>query len=212
MKSLKHETPKTKRAPQGVTLPPRGAIRNCSKKELPAHDKKVKSGDGKRTYRPEFRYGNGHVYVETVRALHKPSHYQLFWDRVRCSNLADAKRNAWLNRAKIEFLDTAGLTPVDMVDYHPDEHGITLDHWRVYRDAEGRLLLTSEPYNGWGDLKEAELTPLQGGWTGFLMPDWFGFWNPPDTRLIFLAPPGGADLAPIAGAALRSLKPIPREF
>jgi hypothetical protein len=200
---------------------PRDAVKKSDNPNLSASPRKVKLASGKRHLCLQFPFrGENRVYKEKIEALHELSFYGDTWSskHTRAYDLAGAKRHAFLDRSKIEFIDTARLAPTTGTESPYGPHGVEVDHTRAFRDASGDLLFSAEPYHGWGDLKEAELTPLRGGWVGSLMPEGYGFHNPgygapqTHTRLIFLSPPGGADLAPIVETALRVLKPIPREL
>ncbi len=106
-------------------------------------------------------------------------------------------------RRIIEFMDTTGLQPsTDLDRLFPSGRGLPnyADHTQLWRDAERRLLLTTEPYY----LPKRLSTPP--GWRAVALPPGYGLWREAlshdvaQTEFIWLSPiVGGVDLEALAG-------------
>lgn len=108
------------------------------------------------------------------------------------------------NQRIIDFMDATGLIPSDAWRsiFKPEVARFEAwDHPLVWRQPDGRYIVTTEPY--WGR-KETPIPP--NGWA--IAPvEGFGIWNPPHTKLFVLSlPKRGGDVAAVVQALSKLLK------
>lgn len=107
-------------------------------------------------------------------------------------------------RRVIEFMDRTELLPSPrLFRLFPWSRGLPgyADHTLLWRDAEKRLLMTTEPYG----MPERLMAPPPG-WRALALPPGYGLWTALDpdgyapTGFIWLTPiDGGVDLEALAG-------------
>lgn len=130
---------------------------------------------------------------------------------------------AFAARSVVAFMDLTDLSPCDdwkavfgrdeddafdeEEDQIWDAEPPGFDHTRIWRAADGRYVVTTEPYDErW---KEAATWCADRGWACEVLPPGVGMWNPAGangTRLVLISTAGkGAAIAPLIPALLAAM-------
>lgn len=145
---------------------------------------------------------------EKVPANHPKQHYQKFqWIRKNFEAIGPSESSAYAGldvmRRAVEFMDATELTPSNAWSRifrgpyrHRNPEGF--DHTSVWRDAEKRYVITTEPYIGQDAVAEIQGWCEAYGWRIAVAPKGLGIWNPcctdcsvdcgAHTQLIVLSP------------------------
>lgn len=147
---------------------------------------------------------------ETIKlaALQPRKHYGDLGDYpgIKRIRAREAKRLAFSARSLVAFMDVTGLRSSEAwsdvfqrVDWgREDRRGLPLrpsgdqgfDHTRLWRTADKRYVVTTEPYNT-GPVDRAKAWCAAQGWPCEAFPPFVGFWNPDGeqgTLLLMMSP------------------------
>jgi hypothetical protein len=153
---------------------------------------------------------------EDVPANHPEAYYERFeWmpENLQVAHVEEHVVRSQVSKMRriIEFIDSSELKPskawVRLFGYGPIPYG--MDHSAVWRDAQNRFIVSTEPYGGDRAIETVGMWCEEHGWTFAAAKQGQGIWNPcPPTcepgcpghsRLLLMAPPkNGGDPREIA--------------
>jgi hypothetical protein len=143
---------------------------------------------------------------EDVPANHPEAYYERFeWmpENLQVAHFEERVVRSQVSKMRriIEFIDSSELKPskawVRLFGYGQNPHG--MDHSAVWRDAQNRFIVTTEPYGGDRAIETLGVWCEEHGWRFAAAKQGQGIWNPcPPTcepgcpghsRLVLMAPP-----------------------
>lgn len=156
----------------------------------------------------------GRITME-VEALHHRKHYELPDYRPRVGSKIEAEHFVLKDRATVAFMDATGLkrsAASASVFSRKSSHGWTdypptcFAHVKVWRSADGLIVVTAEPYTR--GLEAVLAWCATHGWEHTVLPSGIGMHNPlplGGTHLVLMSPAkNGASIASLVPALLRA--------
>lgn len=110
------------------------------------------------------------------------------------------------NQRVVNFMDATGIVPSSAWSsiFTQETHLFDWDHTLVWRQPGIGYIVTTEPYQ-WTAKPVEDWEPPKG-WRMARVPN-FGMWNPPDTKLLIMAPPKrGGDVDAVVESLSKLLK------